>query len=142
MGTVVREIPLVFNLSNVNIAEATGVLKIRKSHLSKGKTFNVTLSGGLLGKIKASMRDNKKMKYTNVDFESLNASPEYKENPLKLIHFIKDGASSYLVQLVDDKGFYFKEYLNAMNQRADKIVFRHWKKSQYLRYWVVDQDNR
>jgi hypothetical protein len=73
-------------------------------------------------------------KLTNVDFCSTLKSDSYKDNPLKLIKFPDGG---FKVQMVTDKGYYIKEYSNAMNKKVEEVVFKHWKKSQYIRYWAV-----
>ena len=139
------EIKITYNLSHVNLVEKTGVLKIRQEHLSKGTVVNVDLSGQLVGKIKYYLKNpNKKgaFRLTDRDFTSALRSPEYKENPFKLVKFIRDGQSSFKLQMVDDKGFEIKEYVNAMNQRVEHAIFKHWKASQYIRFWTVDFDTR
>lgn len=138
-----REVKITYNLSKVDLANKTGVLKIRQEHLSKGKTINVTLSAQLVGKIKFYMKNPKHkmaMKLVGVDFTSTLKSPEYKENPFKLIKFThgEDNPDTFKLQMVDDKGSYIKEYSNAMNQRVEQRIFKHWKKSQYIRFWTVD----
>jgi len=133
------ETRVTYNLSEVNLASKTGVLRVREEDKRSGYKLNVTLSGQLIYKIKDYMKGNKKqIKLTNVDFTSTLMSNDYKANPLKLIKFTKEGEQpSFKLQMVDDKGHYFKNYVNAMNQRVDKIIFKHWKKSQYIRFWEV-----
>lgn len=136
------EVKITYNLSQVNLAKKTGVLKIRQEHLSKGKVIPVTLSSQLVGKIKFNMKNPKHkmaMKLIDVDFTSTLRSPEYKENPFKLIKFTHgDNPDTFKLQMVDDKGSYIKEYANAMNHRVEQRIFKHWKKSQYIRFWTVE----
>jgi len=136
-----NEQKLTFKLSNVDLVKKTGTLRVKKEGNQSGYKLSVTLSNQLVGKIKFHMKSPKhKMAIDLVDvpFTSFNGSPDYKENPFKLVEFKREGQpSTFKLQMVDDKGYSFTHYVNAMQQRADKVKFKHWKKSQYLRYWAV-----
>lgn len=136
------EIQITYNLQSVDLVNKIGVLKVKQAHLSKGKTIQVTLSGQLIYKIKEQMKNPKARKYLMVDYTSTLMSPKFEENPFKLVKFIKEGEDdSFKLQLVTDKGHYFKEYTNAMNQRVDKIMYKHWKTTEFMRFWTVDLNN-
>ena len=133
-----KEVRVTYNLSEVNLANRTAVLRVRQEHLSKGHKLTVSISGQLVHAIKKSMKDIKARKFVNIDFTSTLMSPSFDENPLKLIKFSRpEGDPTFHVQLVTDKGHYFKEYSNAMNQRVKKIQFKHWKTSEFMRFWEV-----
>lgn len=137
-----QEVQITYNLSEVNLALRTGVLRVKQAHLSKGNVIQVTLSGGLIAKIKTQIKDAKARKYTNIDYTSTLMSDKYEENPFKLIKFTHPGKpDTFKLQLVTDKGIKWKEYRNAMNQRVDKAIFLYWKPSQFIRFWVVEMDH-
>ena len=133
-----KEVQVTYCLSDVDLAIKSGTLRVKQEGKRNIILRNVELSGQLISRIKHSMKDPKARKYVNVDFTSMLMSPSFEENPLKLVQFNREGQpASFKLQLVTDKGFYFKKYVNAMNQRVDRIVFKHWKKSEFIRYWSV-----
>ena len=133
-----KEVKVTYNLRTVDFESKTGVLSVRQEGNRSGHVLNVDLSGQLISRIKHSMKDSKARKYVGVDYTSTLLSPLFEENPFKLVRFNKEeGKPDFRLQLVTDKGFYFKQYTNAMNKRVDKIVFRHWKKSEFIRFWEV-----
>ena len=135
------EVKLTYTLKSVNLHNKSGVLHVKQEHLSKGKNVIVSLSGQLAGRIKFAMKNpthSKAMKLVNVDFTSTLMSPSFKENPFKLVKFSEEGKEDrFHLQFVDDKGYSFKEYFNAMNKRVDKIVYHKWHPKQYLRFYPV-----
>ena len=136
-----QEVKLTYTLKSVNLHTKTGVLHVKQEHLSKGKNVQVQLSGQLAGRIKFAMKNPshpKAMKLVNVDFTSTLCSPSFEENPFKLVKFSEEGKEDrFQLQFVTDKGFTFTPYVNAMNQRVNKIKYLKWHPKQYMRFYPV-----
>lgn len=138
-----QEVKVMYKLTDVNLVKKSGVLKAKQEGTHFWIKYNVSISGWLLSGIKAYRKNpnGKARKLEDVVFSSTLMSESYEENPLKLIKFIKDGVESFRVTFVTDKGYYVKRYQTAANTTIEKYGYKHWRKDQFIRYWVVDQDN-
>jgi len=132
-----------YTLVDVDLKEKTGVLRVKNEGKHHGYRLDVTVSGQLIGKIKYAQDHPKARKFVDIPFTSTLKSPEFEENPFKLIKFTKTGRDdSFHLQLVTDKGFWFKTYIDAMNNRVDELVGKYWRKDQFIRFWVIDLDKK
>jgi len=131
-----NESKVIYRLTDVDFKEETTTFKYKKDGARMFSIIKgVQVSKLLLYRLKEALRDTNKMALEDVDFCSTLMSKSFKENPFKLVKFVKNGELlNYKVELVFEKGFSKIGYLDIFKRRSDKVIHHYWKKENYLRF--------
>lgn len=136
----------IYWLESVDTEKRTGVLKIKPESPVNApwKTIHVAITGLLAYRI--ANKDYRGLvrpqEFVGTRFVSTVHSPEFKENPFKLTHFIPDEGSDmpehYELGLVTERVSPKETLTDAVGNQIS--VIRKWKRTKskfFLRYYVV-----
>lgn len=133
----VQNVVLSYKLTSFNPEERTGKLLIKKA---KGqKTFNVSISALANHYFQNKFKETFEAEVTDVTFKSTLRSPEFRENPFRLVKFADGNYKLFLVNEAKPKKIIHTcpitnepiiEYVNTYNKKKNFIRFIDASKSK------------